>query len=190
MTVAADKLKGALDAIDKANSADPSFHDGRPAALLYGERMSEELGRLFPDASDALRIAARGQHIERWLLPRTDYPMDRAGYHAWRTEQGRRHAARIAAIMTDAGFGEDEIAAAGRMLRKERIKHDADVQRLEDVICFVFVRWYFSPFAETREAEELLRIVTRTAKKMSAGGRARLLAEFDLPEPFAAAFRE
>jgi len=35
-----------LDAIDAANANDPNQDDGRPAALLYGERMSAELDRL------------------------------------------------------------------------------------------------------------------------------------------------
>ena len=92
--------------------------------------------------------------------------------------------------MAAAGYGEEDIAQAGRMLRKEGIKRDPEVQALEDVICFVFLRWYFAPFAGGRDAEELERIVLKTARKMSPEGRARVLDEFDLPEPFAAAFRD
>ena len=36
------RLTQVLTAIDTANAADPNLEDGRPAALLYGERMSEE----------------------------------------------------------------------------------------------------------------------------------------------------
>jgi hypothetical protein len=75
------RLTTVLNAIDAANAADPNRDpDGRPAALVYGERMSAELGRLAPDASGPLRIAARGQHVERWTLPRDAYPDGRAGY--------------------------------------------------------------------------------------------------------------
>jgi Domain of unknown function (DUF4202) len=63
------------------------------------------------------------------------------------------------------------------------------VQALEDVICFAFLRWYFQPFAEGRDPAEVADIVTKTARKMSVEGRARVLAEFSLPEPLAAAFR-
>ncbi|MCA1296788.1 DUF4202 domain-containing protein [Stappia indica] len=189
MTQDPTRLDAALAAIDAANAADPTQEDGRPAALVYGERMSAELERLFPHASEVLRIAARGQHVERWTLSRDSYPQGRPGYLAWRKEQGRRHAERVAGIMADAGYDDEEIARSGRMLRKEGIKRDPEVQQLEDVICFVFLRWYFSPFADGRDPEELLRIVTRTARKMSDEGRARVLAEFDLPAPFAAAFR-
>ena len=84
-----DHLHTALAVIDAANAADPNLEMDLPAALLYGQRMSAELERLFPDASDVLKIAARGQHVERWLLPRSAYPEGKAGYLDWRREQGR-----------------------------------------------------------------------------------------------------
>jgi hypothetical protein len=178
------RLQAVLAAIDAANGADPAGE-----ALLYGERMTQELAHLVPQASEALQIAARGQHVERWLLPRGDYPAGKEGYLAWRREQGRRHGERVAAMMRDAGYdpaSQDRVAA---MLRKEGIKRDAEVQDLEDVICFTFLRWYFQPFAAKHAAEAVLEIVEKTARKMSAPGRARALAEFDLPAPLAAVFR-
>jgi hypothetical protein len=183
------RLHDAIAAIDSANRHDPDQREGRPAALLYGERMTAELLRLFPDASEPLQIAARGQHIERWILSRQDFPEGRAGYLAWRTELAAHHAARVGAIMADAGYGAEDIARAARMIRKEGIKRDADVQALEDVICFTFLRWYFAPFAPTQDPAKLEKIVARTARKMSPEGRARVLDEFDLPESFAEAFR-
>lgn len=183
------RLAQALAAIDAANAADPTLEEGRPAAALYGERMTTELARLVPDASEVLQIAARGQHVERWLLPRADYPEGKAGYLEWRREQARRHAARVAGVMAQAGYSADEQARVGVLLRKEGIKRDAEVQALEDVICFTFLRWYFAPFAEGKDPAHLLAIVEKTARKMSDAGRARALAEFDLPEPFASAVR-
>lgn len=180
-------LKAALARIDAANAADPNSEDGRPAALLYGERMSAELARLFPDAPDVLEIAARGQHVERWMLPRSAYPEGKAGYLDWRREQGRRHAARVAGIMAEAGYGPEAQDRVGVLLRKEGIKRDAEVQALEDVICFVFLRFYFADFAAKHTEEDVLGIVAKTARKMSAAGRARVLAEFDLPPALAAA---
>ncbi|MDQ2066390.1 DUF4202 domain-containing protein [Xinfangfangia sp. CPCC 101601] len=192
MTLAAQTpdLPRALALIDAANAADPNLEAGEPAALLYGQRMTEELDRLFPDADPILRIAARGQHVERWLLPRSSYPMGKPGYLEWRREQGRRHAERVAGIMAEAGFPEADQQRAGTLLRKEGIKRDALVQALEDVICFTFLRWYFEPFAATRPAEDIPGIVEKTARKMSPEARARVLAEFPLPEALAAAFRD
>ncbi|WP_312530747.1 DUF4202 domain-containing protein [Paracoccus sp. (in: a-proteobacteria)] len=183
------RLSSVFAAIDLANSADPQAKEGVADALLYGQRMTAEQEQLYPEASEVLQIACRGQHIERWKLPRSEFPMDRAGYLAWRTEQGRRHAARVSAIMAQAGYGADETAEAEKMLTKQGIKRDEQVQALEDVACFTFIRWYMGPFAGTRAADEMLRIVEKTARKMSATARARALQEFEIPEPFAAAFR-
>lgn len=178
-----------LDAIDAANSQDPNLDAGTPEALLYGQRMSEELNRLYPDASDELQIAARGQHVERWKLKRTEYPEGRAGYLAWRKAQGVFHADVVMGMMKDAGYVPKPIETTGRMLRKQGIKRDAEVQALEDVICFVFLKWYFEPFAAKHSPEKVQNIVEKTARKMSDEGRARVLREFDLPEPLAAAFQ-
>lgn len=179
-----DRLQWALAAIDAANRADP-----KGEALLYGQRMSAELERLDPDADEVLQIAVRGQHIERWTLPRTSYPAGKEGYLAWRREQGRRHGARVAGLMADAGYdnaSQDHVAA---MLRKEGLKRDPSVQMLEDVACFTFLRWYFQPFAAQHDPEAVQKIVAKTARKMSSAARARVLAEFDLAPAFAGAFR-
>ena len=184
------RLATALSLIDAANAADPTLEEGRPAALLYGERMTAELARLVPEASEVLQIAARGQHVERWLLPRAAYPEGKAGYLEWRREQGRRHGARVAGIMAEAGYPEADQARVGVLLRKEGLKRDAEVQALEDVICFTFIRWYLAPFAATRSPEEMAEIVAKTARKMSSQGRARALEAFPMPPDWAAAFRD
>ena len=94
-----DALLAVLAAIDAANAAVPNSEpDGRPAALVYGERMSEELARRSPHASEHLQIAARGQHVERWKIARSDYPDGRAGYLQWRTDEARAHAERVTGL--------------------------------------------------------------------------------------------
>ncbi len=183
-----NKLKTALTAIDAANAHDPDLSEGTPAAQLYGQRMSAELERLFPAASEPLKIAARGQHIERWVLKRKDFPEGRTGYLTWRTELAKLHAARVGEIMDEAGYTAEDIEKAQKMIRKDGIKRDAEVQALEDVICFTFLKWYFAPFAPTQDADKIDRIVTKTARKMSAEGRMRVLKEFDLPEDLAEKF--
>ncbi|MEM9576883.1 MAG: DUF4202 domain-containing protein [Pseudomonadota bacterium] len=184
-----EKLQTVLDAIDAANKYDPTLDSDdagapQPEAYLYGVRMTSELERLFGDeASDVLRIAARGQHIERWLLKRADYPEGRAGYLKWRRDQGQAHGARLAGLMADAGYAPEACDRVGVLLRKEGIKRDAEVQQLEDVICFTFLKWYFAPFAAKHPEEKVLDIVAKTARKMSPEARARVLREFDLPDP-------
>src|SRR2546423_838452 len=98
----------ALQKFDEANARDPRrvVVDGRAIAqeLLYCQRMTQRLERIQPDASDALKLAVRGQHICRWMIPRKNYPMDRAGYHAWRTELGRFHAQKAGEILAQVGY--------------------------------------------------------------------------------------
>ncbi|WP_127114329.1 DUF4202 domain-containing protein [Shimia sediminis] len=183
-----EQLENVLSAIDAANSRDPRLDDGQPEALLYGQRMSEQCDRLFPEADDMLRIAARGQHIERWVLKRADYPEGRTGYLSWRRDLATHHATRVGEIMADNGYDGDTIDQVDRMLRKQGIKRDDLVQALEDVICFTFLTWYFAPFAAKHSPEKIERIVEKTARKMSAQARARVMTEFDLPEALAAAF--
>ncbi|MEP4199159.1 MAG: DUF4202 domain-containing protein [Aliishimia sp.] len=189
------QLSDVLNSIDAVNAADIVMHqdeDGRdvPEAQLYGLRMSAELERLFgTDVPDVLKIAARGQHIERWMLKRTQYPEGRTGYLTWRKDQARAHGDRLAGLMQDAGYDDQDCERVGVLLRKEGLKRDADVQMLEDVICFVFLTWYFGPFAAKHPEDKVLGIVSKTARKMSADARARALQEFDLPETLADAVK-
>jgi len=178
-----DRLASVLAAIDAANSADPTMApEGEPEALLYGKRMSAELDRIAPQAVELLRIAARGQHIERWTIPRRSYPEGREGYLAWRRRLAIFHGERVQELMTEAGYPPEDGARVASMLRKEGLKRDPEVQLLEDVICLVFLRWYFADFAAGRDRDDLFRIVAKTARKMSAEGRARVAREFELPE--------
>lgn len=180
-----DRLSAVLAAIDAANAADPNLaKDGAgeaPAELLYGRRMSAELARVCPEASEHLKVAVRGQHIERWKMPRSSYPEGRVGYLKWRKDQGAFHAGRVAGLMAEAGYGDGDCQRVAAMLRKESLKRDPEVQMLEDIICLVFLRWYFADFAAGRDPQQIYGIVAKTARKMSAEGRARVAAEFDLP---------
>jgi hypothetical protein len=179
MTDTADRLARATAAIDAANAGDPHrilvAGTERPYAVFYGERMSAWLDRLVPDASDALRLAVRGQHVRRFDIPRADYPMDKPGYHAWRNRLKDHHAAIVAAAMVDAGYDEATIARARSIVRKERLKRDPEAQALEDCACLVFLENEFVPFAEKHEDAKIVEIVAKTWVKMSPEGHALAL---------------
>src|SRR4051794_4140627 len=64
----AEKFRRAIQRFDEANAEDPHGQE-----LIYAQRMSEWLGRIEPNASEALRLAARSQHIRRWEIPRSKY---------------------------------------------------------------------------------------------------------------------
>lgn len=170
----------AINAIDAANAQDPSREvwqgQEQPAALLYGWRMSECLSRYASSASEALRLAARAQHIERWRIPRNSYPLDRPGYHRWRRELAQFHAERAGAILREAGYGAELIERVQRLLRKENRVTDAECQTLEDVICLVFLEYYLEDFAARQAPEKLPGILQKTWAKMSPRGHDAALA--------------
>ncbi len=184
MTGAGSRFDAAVAAFDAVNAEDPNraVDDGRAQAneLVYARRMSRWLARLAPDASEALRLAARAQHIRRWEIPRADYPRDRAGYLKWRSDLKRVHARVAGEILDRAGYDPGAIARVQALLRKERLKHDADAQMLEDVACLVFLENDLAAFAEGHADDKVVDILRKTWKKMSPGGRAAALA-LDLP---------
>lgn len=169
------RLAEVLAAIDAANAADPALEDGRPAALLYGRRMSARLAAFAPDAGEALQIAARGQHIERWAIPRADYPMDRAGYLRWRNDQKAAHARRLGEIMSGAGYDPATVERVGQIVRKERLKLDPEAQTLEDVACLVFMEFQAAAFLGRYDEAKAADIVAKTWRKMSEAGQAAAL---------------
>jgi hypothetical protein len=163
-----DRFERAMAAIDAANAGDP--HGREP---LYARRMSQWLARLEPEADEVLRLAARAQHVRRWEIPRETYPMDRAGYHAWRTRLYDHHADIAAAILRHAGYDDAAIARVRALLRKERIKTDPQTQTLEDAICLVFLESEFATFRARKDFDQAkwINILRRTWAKMSPRGR-------------------
>lgn len=161
----------AVALIDAANSADThqTMIDGKgiPDQLLYSQRMTAWLEKLKPDASEALWLAARAQHIRRWEIPRSSYPATRAGYHQWRTRLYHFHAQRAGEILQKAGYDQALIERVKALLQKERLKTDPEMQLLEDVICLVFLESYFAEFAASKDQEKLIGIIQKTWKKMS-----------------------
>jgi hypothetical protein len=179
-----DRFLFALRLIDEANRQDPNLErwEGQdyPKEYLYSLRMSAWLTRLDPEADEARRLAARAQHIRRWMLPRDRYPMTREGYLRWRTELYDFHAKETAEILARAGYGEEAIGRVGAMLRKRGLKRNPDTQMIEDVACLVFLEHYFLPFAAGQDEAKLIDIVQKTWKKMSAPARE---AALNLPFP-------
>lgn len=165
----------AIALIDQANTQDPErvTFDGKqwPGELLYSIRMTNCLDRFEPQATEALKLAARAQHIKRWEIPRDSYPLDRKGYHLWRTRLYDHHAQVAGEMLRQAGYDPTTIDRVGQLLRKERIKSDQEMQTLEDVICLVFLEYYFDEFAQAHNDEKLITILRRTWNKMSPRGQ-------------------
>ena len=180
-----DRFRRAVERFDAANGEDPNLELAggveQPRELVYARRMTARLDRFRPDAPEAVRLAARCQHIRRWTIPRAGYPAGREGYRRWRTDLARFHADTAAAILREVGYGDEVVARVGSLLRKERLKADPDVQLLEDVICLVFIAHYLAGFAPKHDEETLAGVLRKTWRKMSDEGHRAALA-LDLPE--------
>lgn len=168
------RLQATLDAFDKANLMDPNTEmlNGKPVAKewIYGQRMSTQLKTFCPQASEALQLAARSQHICRWKIPRSDYPMDRSGYKKWRLDLAQMHGDIAGEIMSAEGYDETIIARVKDLLLKRSLKRDEEVQALEDVICLVFLEFYLEDFASKHDETKLVDIIRKTWNKMSSNG--------------------
>lgn len=174
-----DRLKAVFEKIDATNADDPKSIevDGalRPYAVVYGERMSARLAKLAPEADELLQIAARAQHIRRFDIPRSDYPMDKPSYYAWRNALKVHHAEVVGKLMAEVGYSAEDIARVGQMVRKERIKADPEAQTVEDCASLVFLEHEYVEFAPKYTDEKLKDIVAKTWKKMSDAGHAQAL---------------
>jgi hypothetical protein len=160
-------------ALDAIHATDPHTVGNVPSELLYADRLEAWLLRLVPNPSPALSLAARAQHLERWVIPRSDFPMDRAGYHAWRTSVHRRQGQRAEEILVGAG-ADAEVAGRVRTLVSKLAK-DADGQALEDAACLVFLEYELADFAVSHPdytREKFVGIIQRTWRKMSPSAHA------------------
>ena len=167
----AGRFEAAIARFDAAHAEDPQKDaSGQPAELVYAQRMSAWLAKLAPDAAEPLRLAVRCQHIRRWAIRRSDYPGGAAGYRKWRVDEAAAHAVVAKEILAKAGYDEPAIQRVQALVRKEKLKQDAEAQLLEDVICLVFLENYLPDFAQKHDEAKLVEILRKTWRKMSPRG--------------------
>jgi len=166
------RFKIAMDAFDQYNSKDPNLEilNGQsvPKELLYAQRMTQRLLLYKPDSSEYLQLAARSQHIGRWEIARSGYPMDKKGYMQWRNKLKDHHASIAEPILKTCGYAEPIIEKVKALLLKKNLTTNPDTQTLEDVICLVFLENYIEEFAAKHPDEKVIDILRKTIKKMSA----------------------
>lgn len=170
-----DKLAVAFQHFDAANTLDPNTEDFEgttyPKEVLYGNRMTECLNNFAPHASEALQITARCQHICRWEIARESYEMNREGYLRWRQDLKKFHAKKASSILKEVGYDQATIDKVTFLLEKKQLKKNEDTQCLEDVICLVFLQYYFEPFALKHPEDKTIDILQKTWRKMSPKGQ-------------------
>lgn len=175
-----DAFGKAVAALNAAHDQDPErrHHDGRdqPVERVWCDSVAKWVGRLAPEASAALKLAAHAQHLERWRDPRSAWPAGRAGYLRWRKTQQRRHAERAEESLRAAGCEAGLIERVQQLIRKEGLSIDPEAAVLEDAACLTFLELDLAAFADRHERADVLRILQKTWVKMSPEGREAALA--------------
>jgi hypothetical protein len=169
--LAYERLERAFITFDAYNSNDPHIEkfegEDHPKELLYARRMTERLNKYKSDVAEYIQLAARCQHIGRWEIPRSTYPMDKKGYLQWRNTLKAHHAKIADQILSSSGYDGETIEKVKSLLLKKELQTNADTQLLEDVICLVFVEHYLEDFAGQHDDEKVVDILKKTLRKMT-----------------------
>ena len=174
-----DRFAAALRRFDEENSHDPNQEivDGKshPRELMYAQWLTDWVLKLSPNASEALCLAARCQHICRWEIPRDSYPMDKPGYLRWRTDLKKFHANKSGDILREVGYDEATIQRVQELNLKKDHPNDPEVCMLEDALCLVFLEHQFAALAAKSDDEKMINALKKSWKKMTPAAHAEAL---------------
>ncbi|WP_026903992.1 DUF4202 domain-containing protein [Pedobacter glucosidilyticus] len=164
----------ALAAFDSYNQQDPRTftYNGVtfPQEYFLAQKLNEWILILQPKASVELLLASKCQHIGRWEIPRDKYPHGREGYLKWRKELANFHVNKALSILREVGFDETVCYRVKQIILKHRIKHDQEVQMMENALCLVFLQYQFEDFLSTQSTEKMINILRKCLLKMDAKG--------------------
>jgi len=173
------RFEAAIRRFDEENSRDPNTEvvDGvtQPRELVYAHWLTDWVLKLCPEASEALRLAARCQHLCRWTIPRDSHPMTRAGYLQWREALKRFHAQKAGEILRETGYPTEMIHRVQALNLKKNFPGDAECRVLEDALCLVFLEHQFAALAARTPEEKIISAVQKTWRKMTPLGQAEAM---------------
>lgn len=125
--------------------------------------------RTGPGGLELIRLAARCQHLERFLTPRSSYPEGKLGYLKWRRALYTIQADRAKELLSQAGISEEEQNMVHKWVSKTDLKPgkpegDAGTQLLEDAAVLVFLQDQLSGFAEQHQDYSKEKYISILAK--------------------------
>jgi hypothetical protein len=168
------KLATAFQYFDAYNQNDPNiFHwesKDYPQEYFFAIELYEWVLKLEPTASEALLLASRSQHIGRWEIARETYPDGRVGYLTWRKDLSLFHAKKASEILNEVGYNNEEIVKVERIILKQKIKVDPEVQTMENALCLVFLQFQYEAFHTKHSPEKVINILKKSLLKMDAHG--------------------
>lgn len=179
-----DQLNRTMAALDALNERDPESISvcgkERPKELVHAELVTQWIERLDSSPSDALRVAARAHHVERWVIPRSEYAEGREGYLKWRSALQHHHAETAARVLRAQGVEPETTRRVQDIICKRRLRSDPEVQCFEDALCLVFLETQLRALADRLDRDKMVEVLRRTLPKMSDAGReAALSLELD-----------
>jgi hypothetical protein len=173
------RFEAALCLFDEQNARDPNIEnvDGQlsPRELLYARWLTDWVLRLQPEASEPLRLAARCQHLCRWEIPRSAYPLDKPGYLRWRADLKKFHAEKSGAILRRVGYDEATIQRVQDLNLKKNFPTDPEVCVMEDALCLVFLERQFAELAARSDDDKMINALQKSWKKMTRAAHAEAL---------------
>jgi len=174
-----ERFQMALQRFDEENGRDPHRVEvdgvSHPRELLYSQWLTRWVLTLAPEASEALQLAARCQHLCRWVIPRQSYEMTRVGYLKWRADLKQFHAQKSGEILGALGYPSAIIERVQSLNLKKELGRDEETQTLEDALCLVTLEHQLSDLVAKTEAEKMVEIIRKTWKKMSPSAREHAL---------------
>jgi len=170
-----ERFRAALRRFDEENARDPNREtvngQSRPRERVYAEWLTDWVLKLRPGASEELQLAARCQHLCRWMIPRDSYPMTRPGYLKWREALKKFHAQRAGEILREVGYTDDLIERVQNLNLKKNFPRDPDSQVLEDALCLVFLEHQLADLAEKTADDKVINAIQKSWEKMTPAGR-------------------
>ncbi|MSU59174.1 MAG: DUF4202 domain-containing protein [Pedosphaera sp.] len=171
-----ERFAQALHRFDEANARDPNHEvvtgEPHPRELIYAQWLTDWVLKLCPDASEALRLAARCQHLCRWEIPRASYPLDRGGYLRWRADLKKFHAQKAGEILRELGYDAETIRRVQDLNLKKNFPADPECRVLEDALCLVFLERQFADLAAKSDDEKMINALRKSWQKMTPAAHA------------------
>ena len=172
----AQRFAAAIRRFDEENAQDPNRETvgggSEPRELVYARWLTDWVLKLCPSASEELRLAARSQHLCRWMLPRERYPMTRAGYLRWREELKRFHAQKAGEILREVAYSEPVVSRVQALNLKRDFPGDPESRVLEDALCLVFLERQFGALAAKTSEEKMVSALKKAWRKMTPAAQA------------------
>lgn len=171
-----ERFAAAIRRFDQENAKDPNREvvEGQehPRELIYAQWLTDWVLKLCPNASEALRLAARCQHLCRWMVARDTYPMTRSGYLQWREGLKRFHAQKAGEILKEVGYPEEIVHRVQELNLKKNFPNDPEGRVLEDALCLVFLECQLEELANKTSDEKVINALQKSWKKMTPAAHA------------------